>query len=156
MDKNTVHAYINTLLWSETLGTYDEGGTLWVIDGQEYPEDSNFEDLVFEDTPGYADLFKQATEDLEGFQAYCRETIGLDPFRFFDPEQVAHDFCLSRNDHGAGFFDDPYDLAMKGPNGWTGFESLSDELQDAAKTFGTHGLMAYRNSENDFAIESHG
>lgn len=58
MDKKTVHAYINTLLWSECLGTYDEGGTLWVIDGQEYPEDSNFEDLVSSDTPGYADLFK--------------------------------------------------------------------------------------------------
>jgi hypothetical protein len=55
------------------------------------------------------------------------ETLGFDPFMEFDAGDVALNFCLSRNRHGAGFFDSEW--LVDGVN-------YARELQDAAKTFG--------------------
>jgi hypothetical protein len=51
-------------------------------------------------------------------------------------EQIGHDFSLTRNHHGAGFWD----------RGWG---ELGDELTDAAQSMGGAALSAYREDEAD-------
>lgn len=153
-----VNAYLETLLWSEALSACDGDGNPTSITIPEnapgpYAGDT-FEDGTsldsFLDTSDLPDLapkvVAEAREDLEGFGSYVEETLGFDPFEVFDAEQVAHDFCLSRNGHGAGFFDG--DFTHEG-------EQYCTRLQDAAETFGTMGLQVW--VENDtLHVESHG
>ena len=154
-----LESYLTTLLWSEALNACDaEGNTSSITwEGTEYKDGTPLDDIL--DTSDLPDeVREEAREDLCAFERYCVETIGLNPFRFFDAGQVAHDFCLSRNGHGAGFFDDPYDVNAKGPNGTEEDFNLSDELQAAAETFGTFGLSVWVNGEGDNAelkVESH-
>jgi len=63
----------------------------------------------------------EATRDCTDFQAANADTLEALGYDF---EQLGHDFWLSRNGHGAGFFDRE--------NGAKG-----DELQRAAKVYGS-------------------
>lgn len=159
-----VNAYLETLLWSETLNATDEDGepgSITMPDGTEHEDGTALDNIIdSSDLPDLApDVVEEAREDLAAFERYCVETIGINPFRFFDPRQVAHDFCLSRNGHGAGFFDDPYEVEARGPNASVIKLDLSDELQDAAETFGTLGLDLWVKGEGEDAVvvvQSHG
>ena len=169
----TVTAYLETLLWSECFhGMGDDGEDPLVIDGEEYEPGTPIDQIDGCDVSDLdtlsPDTVKQALEDLEGFQGYCLEALGIDPFVFFDPDQIAHDFCLSRNGHGAGFFDREYTIAPTGPAGRPANSravryadaqpgdvvNLSDALQDAAGTFGTHGLMVWTDETGALRMES--
>lgn len=67
---------------------------------------------------------QQMEDDCNSFLAYCDEMgISHDDWT---AEQLGRDFWLSRNGHGAGFFDRGL------PNSYA--------LQDAAKTFGSFDL----------------
>lgn len=162
--KTAITAYLETLLWSETLNATDEDGNPATLtapeSGPAWSAGDTFEDGTALDQivdvsdlaelSGGANLLDDAREDLEGFAAYVEETLGFDPFEAFEETQVAHDFALSRNGHGAGFFDGEY--THDG-------ESVSDALQDAAKTFGTFGLDLWLKSTDKgdvLHIESHG
>lgn len=63
----------------------------------------------------------QAEKELADFLAYCDE-VGLNPFAELDAEQVGHDFWLTRNHHGTGFWDRRIETGRS--------------LSDAAHTFG--------------------
>ena len=151
-----VNAYLETLLWSETFSSCDEDGNprpLRIPDGKILSitvEDGAPLDSFLDtsDLPELCpDVVAEAQADLEAFGGYVEETLGFDPFEAFDADQVAHDFCLSRNGHGAGFFDG--DFTHDG-------EQYCTELQAAAKTFGTLGLSVWVNDAGVLMVESHG
>lgn len=99
-------AYIECALWSSTDNSRDDGGD---------PLDDNYgvEDFAPE-------ALAQIIEDCEAFQRAQRDTYGE---RWTD-ERAGHDFWLTRNGHGAGFWDRGH-----GPVGST--------LTAAAKAYGT-------------------
>lgn len=161
ISQTTITAYLETLLWSETLSAADEDGSpstlkipetscMTSVAGDEIGDCSPLDSFIdVSDLPEIAPkLFDEAREDLEGFAHYCEEALGFDPFEVFEADKVAHEFCLSRNGHGAGFFD----------GSWVhdGTE-YADALQDAAGTFGTYGLSVWVNEgAPEVSIESHG
>lgn len=74
-------AYIECLLWSE-------------IDDNEEPLDKNY--MVEDIDP---QTLREIVEDCQSFQDEHRSMIeGKE-------ERAGHDFCLTRNHHGAGFWD---------------------------------------------------
>jgi hypothetical protein len=175
-----VNTYLETLLWSETLSACDEDGNSTSITIPEnapgpYAGDT-FEDgtpldsfLDTSDLPKLCpDVVAEAKADLEAFGGYVEDTLGFDPFEAFDAEQVAHDFCLSRNGHGAGFFDGNYIVRHEylSEEGQVQADIAEDSgrdalnvaraLQDAAKTFGTLGLSVWVSDEGALRVESHG
>lgn len=173
--KEIVTAYLETLLWSETFnGMGDDGEDPLIVEGTEYEPGTPLDQIQGCDVSDLETLapkvVEEAEEDLEGFRAYCLEDLGIDPFRFFDPSQVAHDFALSRNEHGAGFFDREYTIAPTGPAGNPSnmravryadavpgdAVNLSDALQEAAGTFGTFGLQVWTDEDGKLKMESHG
>ncbi len=99
-------AYIDCALWSST----DDNGE--PLDAYHGPD-------------GMAPAaLAESREDIVGFLAYCEEQ-GIDTHGQTD-EQIGHDFWLTRNGHGAGFWDRGL------PNG--------SELSDACKPFGSVDL----------------
>lgn len=107
-------AYIECALWSSTDNATDSGGE---------PLDKNYsaEDIAPEA------LAKMAA-DCAKFQA-DNATPEYNDSRYTDTEKAGHDFWLTRNGHGAGFWDR---------------SELSEEdqkrLTDAAHAFGTQDL----------------
>jgi len=137
-------SYLETLIWSETIWPEVEGGTFeW--EGCSYREGDSLDNLIeAEDLP--KSIVEQAKEDCAGFVSYVEETLGFDVELHFDSKSVGHNFLLSRNGHGAGFFDGLWEV--EGVN-------YNRKLQEAAETFGTIGLQVW--VENDeLKIESHG
>ncbi len=100
-----VEQYLETLLWSES----DEEGSL---------EDR------FEPSDIPAEVALEIREDCEN----CLELAGhlLTEDEEQDSTDVGHNFCLTRNGHGAGFWDGGYEHG--------------NALTEVAKTFGTNGL----------------
>ncbi len=83
-----------------------------------------------------ADFISAAKVDCAKFEAENAELLE----KAGDFEQNGHDFWLSRNGHGSGFFDHDYD------------ENVRDGLQEAARRFGEcwldEGIFG-ANEEND-------
>lgn len=101
-----LRAYIRCALWSST-------------DGSGEPLDQSFDaDDIAEAT---RDTMAQELDDFMVANATKLLTSGL------NSEQVGHDFWLTRNGHGAGFWD-------------RGLGSLGQELSEAAKTHGSRDL----------------
>lgn len=69
----------------------------------------------------------QFEADCAAFMDYCAEAIGNDWHAGQTFEQIGHDFWLTRNRHGAGFWD-------------RGLGELGSKLTDAAHTFGSCDL----------------
>ncbi len=84
-----VASYIESLFWSS------------------YQHDCN---RPFDDDYDYTDLAQEALDEIVSDcgdfldQVFNREDLA-DFVETMDYEQVAHDFCLTRNRHGAGFWD---------------------------------------------------
>ncbi len=98
-------AYIACALWAETDGTDDQGGD--PLDKNYGPEDINQECLA----AMVADCEKFQHDNVDDYWACCAMTAG-------------HDFWLTRNGHGAGFWD----------GDWP--EPEAARLTDASKVFG--------------------
>jgi hypothetical protein len=100
-----VSAYIECALWA---GTEGEDGT---------PLDANYsaDDVSPE---AYAEIFGEVVDFLEA---------NADDVSELEPAQVGHDFFLTRNGHGAGFWD-------------RGLGELGDRLAAAAKVYGSSEL----------------
>lgn len=105
-------AYIECALWSSTDESNDAGGE---------PLDSNY---------GPEDITRVALLEMV---ADCRsfQADNADDLAGLDSEQCGHDFWLTRNGHGAGFWD-------------RGLGALGDRLSAASKVYGSVDLMAHR------------
>ena len=98
-----VDQYAETLLWSEL---DDDGSPLLDRFGiEDLPSDVHTQ--ICNDCAAFFDENWQRLEDVM-------------------PDSAGHNFVLSRNGHGSGFFDTPY--------------SHADELQASAKSYGAFGL----------------
>jgi len=145
--KIAVNAYLETLLWSETLSVCDEEGEPGVLtyQGTDYEDGCPLSDII--DSSDIETLnpkiIEEVEADLKEFAAYCVQEIGMDPFMFFDPSEVAHNFCLSRNRHGAGFFDSTWQIETKQAGVMFDSRGLANDLLSCANAMGTHGLTVW-------------
>ena len=146
-------SYLETLLWSETLSqdieldgdTYNEGTPLDQVPGLDV---SDLETLA-------PKIVEEAREDLQGFASECLRDLGFNPFVFFDECRVSHDFALSRNGHGAGFFEGSYELTADDHSQRKESTEFNDRLQSIARNAGTHGLSAWVDESGALCLESH-
>lgn len=104
-------AFIDCLLWSEI--DCDEDGNMR----------ENFSDYCADDLSPEA--LAEIRKDCASFYAEYEDAIEN------EADRAGHDFCLTRNGHGAGF--------------WDGYwpEPLASELTDASKAYGTIGLYLH-------------
>lgn len=107
---NALHAYKVAALWSSNDMDTDE------------PFDRNYD---------VNDFDKETSERMEkDVTKFYEENIEAIDASGLDDEQIGHDFWLSRNGHGAGFFDRGLD------------DDVEKKLMDAAKSFGECDLFA--------------
>lgn len=103
LDESVVNVYLSALLWSETLDAE------LVHDGTTYAAGKSLDEVIgIYDLP--AEVIKEAREDLELWREKIYKDTGVDPFAegAFDvqePDDVARHLALTRNYHGAGFWD---------------------------------------------------
>jgi hypothetical protein len=109
-------AYLIAALWSST----DDDGD---------PLDSLYDLRDFSD-----EAIKKAIEDTTAFQEENEEDLSDAPG---DDEQHGHDFWLTRNRHGAGFWD-------------RGYGAVGDRLTDAAEAWGEVWLYVGDDGELHF------
>ncbi len=120
--QSMILGFLECALWTEHDESTESGGE---------PFDSNygFEDLA-------PDTIHAACIDCAEFPALCEAENVADFGRLIrrpsgDPDSSAgHDFLLTRNGHGAGFWD----------GDWSDENSAADKLTEAAQSFGTFGL----------------
>ncbi len=101
--------YFETALWSST--DWDTN--------RPFDEDYYVDDFT-------ASSLKEMIDDAEAFYGAAEETMGEEDF---DEGQMGHDFWLTRNGHGAGFWD----------GAWT--EPYATELTDFAHSYGELDIM---------------
>lgn len=114
-------AYVECALWSST----DD-------DGDALERDYQLHNIA-------EDTLAVMVSDCQDFQQLFGEGY-ID----HDPSQAGHDFWLTRNGHGAGFWDgdwsQPYEQ-YKGPNPPTGaYETVGDYLTAMSKPYGEFNL----------------
>lgn len=112
-------AYIECALWSSCHFAPED----WEPpEDYEGPEDGDPLDGHFSPEDIAPDTLKGMIKDCADFQeAEAADLEGL------DPSQSGHDFWLTRNGHGAGFWD-------------RGLGDVGDRLTDAAHAYGSHDL----------------
>ena len=115
--ETVVQHYITALLWSETT---DDG----------YPLDSTDYELS-------QAAINTAEGDCESFLETARYDIAKLPDDWYTAAQLGHDFLLTRNGHGVGFWD-------------RGLGDLGQQLTAAAQSYGT--IHAFIN--DDFKIDT--
>ncbi len=116
--------YVTCALWSSTDNRNDSGGS---------PLDENFsEDDIA------PDALASMRADCEAFQADNAANLAI--VAEWSDSRLGHDFWLSRNGHGAGFFDEYFGADTK-------LREAFRELQDAARAYGSQDL--YTDKEFD-------
>lgn len=105
-------AYLECALWAETDNSTDAGGE---------PLDHNYDISAF--TP---EAIAKAKEDCKQFSSRVAELIRQIP-QGVDLGSLGHDFWLTRNHHGAGFWDRPEKF---------GGEDIANALTEIAQSFG--------------------
>jgi hypothetical protein len=83
-----LNGYLEALLWAES-------------DGED-PLDKNYSTADLS-----SELVEKSKKDIEKFVAAVKKD-GVDLSQY-DPEQIGHDLLLTRNGHGAGFWDGDYE-----------------------------------------------
>lgn len=118
--------YIVTALWSSMDESDDNGGS--PMDENYGPEDiaSDTLDTMRREVTDFLELIER---DRPGVFDVMADTV------WHDPHQVGHDFWLTRNRHGAGFWDRYY--GDPGPGSAT---ELGDYLTKWAKSYGSVDL----------------
>lgn len=103
-----LEGYVNCALWSSTDNADDTGGE---------PLDANY---------GPEDIDPETQAEMEAdCEAFARDNAA--DLAGMDPQQAGHDFWLTRNRHGAGFWD-------------RGLGKRGDRLADAARQCGSFDL----------------
>lgn len=105
---------VECLLWSSHLMEVEQDPT------SEYfvAECENWDGV---DYPVAPDSVANLQDDLEQFVGLCEDTLIASEL---SPEQIGHDFILTRNGHGTGFWD-------------RGLGEIGDQLTTWVKTFGS-------------------
>ena len=122
IDERFLNSYIETALWSST----DTNGETFL--------DSNYDSSDLADSTWAA------------MSRDCLDFMGIDDVQAVidshSPEQVAHDFWLTRNHHGAGFWDGDY-----GDDGdW--LTEMSHPYGEAYLYVGDDGMIYQMGDEN--------
>jgi len=107
-------AYVVAALWSSTTGEEPSGGE---------PLDKNYD---INDIEGQT--LKRMIEDCESFQVKARDLYGQGGW---SDAQAGHDFWLTRNGHGAGFWDRNWNEKSK---------EIGKHLTKIAKSYGAFDL----------------
>lgn len=106
--KSRTRQYLETALWSSTVTLAEE---------EEYPEGHDLADLVdgdnYDEFFGYGDFsdeaVAQAKSDLDDWFDWLEEQgLTEQVAEWADDDEVAHDFWLTRNGHGVGYWDGDY------------------------------------------------
>lgn len=124
--ENVVTGYVDTLLWTGwdwTQVCEDDEDTCVYDHSQCEVNPTNMDDN-FDEGNIALEAMEEIREDVEGFLSLALDIDGADTI---GAEQMGRDFCLTRNGHGAGFWD-------------RGLGELGDKLTDAAKTYGEQEL----------------
>lgn len=112
--------YLTCALWSSTDNRDDSGGM---------PLDRNF---------GEADIRPESLASMRAdcldFEEANRELLDTVREAGWDDGRLGHDFWLSRNGHGAGFFDEYFGADTK-------LREAFRELQAAARVYGSCDIM---------------
>lgn len=116
---NFLRGYIACALWSSYV-TDENGENGKPLDSDEFTLSNEAHDKMREDCE---DFFKHHEKDLA---KYC-ELIWYNPGEGEPEDYAGHDFWLTRNGHGAGFWD-------------RGLGELGDRLTEAAKAYGSVDL----------------
>lgn len=103
-----VRGYVECALWSSSDQTDDQGGE--PLDANYSPDDIATESLM------------RMTLDCDAFMTECAADLAD-----IEAGQAGHDFWLTRNGHGAGFWD-------------RGLGDLGERLSDAARVHGSSDL----------------
>lgn len=111
--ENFLNGFLVCALWSSTDESRDDGGD---------PLDANHSTDDF--TPEALESLKN---DCESFIESNAEDLEAYHLAGFDSEQAGHDFWLTRNGHGAGFWD-------------RGLGELGERLSKASKVYGSVDL----------------
>lgn len=149
INDTVVNSYVKTLIWSEMVQE-----TL-TYEGDVYEEGSSLQDLVDSSDLKGGSVWEEAADDLEDFRTSCLQDLGIDPFTYFDGADVAYNFALSRNGHGAGFFDSEWLITSQGPYAAAHTVNLSKKLHTCAKQSGTHGLTVWVDKSGALKVEGH-
>lgn len=107
-------AYIECLLMTETPYSHDD-------------DDSTFFDNNFNETNINVQELKGIISDCHDFETKNAKTLAAAYQTGYTKSQAGHDFALTRNRHGAGFWD-------------RGLGKAGDELTRAAHSYGECGL----------------
>lgn len=110
--QDCLQAYLSCLIWTG-LNWADATGPN--RDPRQLDETHDVDDIP-------ADVVTELSDELQDFLRSNWADVEA-----MDPEQVGHDFCLSRNGHGTGFWD-------------RGNGDLGDRLHKAAKVYGSCDL----------------
>jgi len=114
------------------------GCATWTGHCYESEEDDNPEPLDswvdVDDLP--ADVVQSLTEDLNGFLNDVETECTVDDMARLDAEQVGHDFHLTRNHHGAGFWD-------------RGHGDLGSQLTTLAQAYGHADVQGHRDQDGN-------
>ena len=114
--------YIETALWASNDEMTDDGGE---------PMDDRFEVSL--------EFIAEAIRDCDRFRELAGEMLDEHP----DPTMAAHDFWLTRNGHGAGFWDGDWPVngdALTAMVGWrTDFPEVNLYIGDDGKVYSFQG-----------------
>lgn len=117
-----VSAYVEAMLWAglDWTDTVDNGGT----EQNPRPLDENYDSDDLSDD-AWAEIRRECAEFYETHACILDwiTTRGPEGCRFYSAEQAGHDFYLTRNGHGTGFWD-------------RGLGVLGDILSAGAKPYG--------------------
>ena len=115
-----VTQYAETALWSSIDFTEDENDA-----ADDRPLDKNYDicDL-------HSDTIREMIEDCDNFREANKELLEKAEELGQDETQCAYDFWLTRNGHGAGFWD-------------RGTGETGDKLTEACKAFGNVDLYSH-------------
>ena len=121
--------YIEAALWSSTDNAIEEGGDSHPDSNGGWPLDANYsiddiDDRTLKIMIADCRLFRESNAEL---LASVMGRLGRYETSRYTEARAGHDFWLTRNGHGAGFWD-------------RGLGEPGDRLTDACKTFGEFNL----------------
>lgn len=139
-------AYIEAALWSSTAygSLQEEINDPVDADGQRAGRfDISFDRLNYDADDLSAELLAHVVEECRQFQEEQAEVLARayeSPAIDYTPERAGHDFWLTRNGHGAGFWD-------------RGLGAIGRQLTDAAKCYGSEDWYVARPDPEEEAGE---
>lgn len=139
-----VEGYLRAALWSTCVETEDGNGASSPFGSEHSPPLEQlfcFEDIAhaMSECRDFCEYVDDLENDPIGGHPSTEWTEAKSALAGMDPAQAGHDFWLTREGHGAGFWD-------------RGLGVAGDRLSDAAKTFGAGDLAMTYQSPNYYRI----